>query len=36
MPAFADVLPEPGELGYIYPTDIYTTTSMDPWMMWTY
>ena len=35
MPVFADVLPEP-ELGYIYPTNIYTTTPMEPWMMWTY
>ena len=34
MPVFADVLPEPGEL--VYPTNIYTATPMEPWMMWTY
>jgi hypothetical protein len=36
MPVFADVLPELGELGYDYPTTIYTANTMEPRMMWTY
>ena len=35
MPVFADLLPEPGELGYVYPTNIYTPNTMEPRMMWT-
>jgi len=34
MPVFADVIPELEELGYVYPTEIYTP-GMSPRMMWT-
>ena len=30
MPVFADVLPEPGEFWYVYPTDIYTPSAGGP------